>query len=92
MPRILKYQLFEHTKQHVTTYPGRVLTVQLQNGQPMMWVLVEEEDRLIERLVWQICTGVAFDVEGADYIATIFHEPGLVLHVFVKEAEPIAKN
>ena len=90
MPRILKYPLFEHKKQLVMAYPGRVLTVQLQNGQPMMWVLVEEEGRLIERFVWQICTGDTFDVEGAEYISTIFHKPGLVLHVFVKEAESLA--
>ena len=92
MSRILKYPLFEHTKQHVMTYPGKILTVQLQNGQPMMWVLVEEEDRLIERLVWQICTGVMFDVDGAEYISTILHKPGLVLHIFVKEVEPLVEN
>lgn len=45
MARVLKYQLKSLTEQNVKTCTGKVLTVQLQSGKPMMWVLVEDEKK-----------------------------------------------
>lgn len=97
MARVLKYQLKSLTEQNVKTCTGKVLTVQLQSGKPMMWVLVEDEKKMVERTVYIIGTGCYFEPGDAKYVSTISEYTGflIVLHVFVtdgKEVAPLAED
>lgn len=93
MALILKYPLVGNAKQTVQTCVGKVLTVQFQHGNPMMWVLVEDETKKVERVVHMVGTGITFIPNDAKYLTTILLDYGnLVLHVFVEEAAPIAEN
>lgn len=60
---------------------AEVLTVQLQNGQPVMWVKLDPQAPCISRPFVSIATGSSFNDEGAYYIGT-FQVEGLVFHVF----------
>lgn len=93
MARILKYQLKTFSEQKVKTCAGKVLTVKFQHGNPMMWVLVDDETKMVERVVQMVGTGITFIPNKAQYLTTILIDYGnLVLHVFVEEATPIAEN
>lgn len=98
MVRVLKYQLECRAEQKVKTCAGRVLTVQFQHGKPTMWVLVEDETKTVEHVVYIMGTGVRFEPGNAKYISTISEYAGfeIVFHVFVtdgvEEAAPIAEN
>ena len=93
MARVLKYPLSGHAEQKVKTCSGQVLTIQFQHGNPMMWILVEDETKMVERVVRMVGTGITFVSKTAQYLTTILLGYGnLVLHVFVEEAVPLAEN
>ncbi len=65
---------------------ARVLSVQLQNGEPTLWALVDPELRggMETRKFVLMMTGEKFEGFMANlvYHATLQHPEGLVLHIF----------
>lgn len=60
---------------------AQVLTVQMQNGSPQLWALVDPTAKKKQRHFRVVGTGHEFDPTGCEYVAT-FQVPGLVFHVF----------
>ena len=60
---------------------AKILTVQLQDGEPMMWLVVDTENELESRKFTIVGTGNSFDDKDAKYIGT-FQEPPFVWHLF----------
>ncbi len=63
---------------------AQILCVQLQNGWPCIWALVDPTARLIERSITIVGTGHPFEASSiGSYIGTVQLETsGLVWHVF----------
>lgn len=84
MSVIYKYKLEITDVQRVPLRPGaKILTVQMQNGVPCLWALVDEPFTHSEyRTIYIVPTGVSFQEVGR-YIATFQTNDGaLVFHVF----------
>lgn len=64
-----------------------ILDVQLQDGEPVMWALVDPNASMIERLFIWVFTGEKSDDWNYDYIGTIQVGP-MVYHLF-EEIEEI---
>lgn len=87
---IYKYPLKVEYKQTISL-PGRaeVLTVQVQNGVPSLWVSVEPDELAENHTFLTFGTGHAIDssedqdIDGMGYVSTYQLEGGkLVFHVF----------
>lgn len=90
MARVLKYSLARCSEQKIRTCAGQVLTVQFQDDIPMLWVLVKDTTKIVERVVHVIGTGITFVPDNSQYLTTIFVDRGhLVLHVFVEDGKPL---
>lgn len=83
---IYKYPLVIKDTQFVTMqYTSEILSVQMQNGQPVLWAMVEtEDDDMIKREI--IIKGTGHDIPDMElnrmrYITTI-QDGRLVWHVF----------
>lgn len=63
---------------------ARILTVQTQGGNPMLWAIVSPDAKVVRRTVYVRGTGHQMGVaEGAAYIGTFQMLKGsLVFHVF----------
>lgn len=64
---------------------AQVLSVQLQNGQPTMWALVDPEARLVTHRFRVFGTGhpVPFGIITAQFVGTFqMHGGALVFHLF----------
>lgn len=62
---------------------AKPLCVQVQNGIPCMWALVDEENALVDKKFRIYGTGHPVDPEYTDYIGTFQIDDGrLVFHVF----------
>jgi len=81
MKTIYKYPL-EINDQQTVNLPSsaRLLTVQVQNGVPCLWALVDTADRESPRLIQMFGTGHPSETAGV-YIATFQFGP-LLFHVF----------
>jgi len=76
--------------------PHQILSVQMQEDMPVLWVLVpdcdEDDDVVIERNIFLIMTGERFvqpTRHGISYIGTVQKASGLVGHVFIEELPPV---
>ncbi len=58
------------------------LTVAVQDGQPMVWVVVEPRTRVRRYHLHIRGTGHPMDGVEGRFIGTLFTDPGLVFHVF----------
>lgn len=84
MKRIYKYQL-ETTDEQVIELPQcyQILSVQVQNGVPCMWVLVDPENVADKAKIRIYGTGYPFDLQAWKFIDTYQLNGGqLVFHVF----------
>jgi hypothetical protein len=65
----------------VMPHKAEILTVQLQNGRPWIWALVDTEKPSVERNFNVIGTGWEIEECNHKYIAT-FQDGDMVWHVF----------
>lgn len=83
--RILKYKL-PHKENTLLMPKGDVISVQIQDNEITMWVIVKEEKPLTNRVFFVVGTGHEF--EGDRDMTLILHRgtvqtsKGLVWHVF----------
>jgi len=63
---------------------AKILTVQVQYGQPCIWALVNPDCNVEERTIYTVGTGhPASHVAGCQYVGTYqLHEGQLVFHIF----------
>ena len=80
MLTIYKYPLGIHTPLALPS-SAQCLTVHVQEGTPMVWVLLETEEPTITRRLFAIPTGDEIMYSLGRYIGT-FQLTGLVFHVF----------
>lgn len=78
--------------------PHQILSVQMQEDMPVLWVLVpdcdEDDDVVVVRSVFLIMTGEKFVCptrNGFSYIGTVQKASGLVGHVFIEDL-PVPKD
>ena len=87
MKTIWKFLLLAENIQYIIMpEDAEILTVQVQNGDPYIWVLVDPEKQNKEREIIAIGTGhIAGDGFGGKYIGTFQLLNGnLVFHIFDK--------
>ena len=69
---------------------AKILTVQAQNNEPVLWVLLDPDEPLIGRTFQVVPTGHPLQLKEQDallYVGTFqLHGGGLVFHVFTNEA------
>jgi hypothetical protein len=67
----------------------KALCVQMQDGNPMLWAEVYDEDVKTEWEIFVAWTGDRLPGEIADivYVGTFQHDTGLVYHVYAFERE-----
>lgn len=88
MKTIWKYKLTLNSPYIIGMPEGaEILTVQVQNGNPCLWVKVDTEAELEERVFYVFATGQEIDFDGQDiyltYIGTFqLYDGALVFHVF----------
>lgn len=85
--KIYKYPIALESQQRVKMpAEAQILTLQMQNGQPCIWALVDENASLVPRTICTYGTGRQMPTEKAEighYIGTYQLEAGaLVFHVF----------
>ncbi len=86
--RIWKWTLKMVDNQVVNMPIGaKVLTVQMQNGEPQVWALCDEANPTEPRQIAIYGTGNPLPLEPGEYIATFqMHDGALVWHAFeIKE-------
>lgn len=81
MKVIFKYKLILDGSQVMDMPPGEILTVQLQDGVPFIWALVDEKAARVKREIEIFGTGYDVPPVTRKYIGT-FQESGFVWHVF----------
>lgn len=81
---IWKYELEVTDKQWVNMPEGaKILTVQIQNGRPCLWAIVNPKNKPEERVIETYGTGNPFKEFERSYIGTYQLQGGsLVFHVF----------
>lgn len=61
-----------------------ILSVQIQNGAPRIWAIVNTVNPVVDRHVYMFGTGHPFDKPDANYVGTIQEAQGaLIWHVFI---------
>lgn len=85
-PTIWKYQLPMEPDFFIEMpVGGKVLTIQIQDKQPVMWVIVDPDGKTEHRHFWWIGTGdSSFHLTIDKYIGTIQIVP-LVFHLFERQ-------
>lgn len=82
MKTIWKYTLLVTDRQTITLPEGAIfLDVQLQNGEPQIWALVDPKVLQDERVIIIHGTGHPINNDVGNYIAT-FQQPPFIWHVF----------
>ena len=80
MKTIYKYELTSQDASMKLPKGAEILTVQIQDGRPMLWALVDPDNVLEDRVISTVGTG--WEVEdNMKYICT-YMEGYLVWHVF----------
>ncbi len=85
MKKIFKYPLEITDSQEIHLSPNcQLLSVQIQNGAPTLWAMVDPDARMFPVTVYVIGTGnpVPSEVNTAIYVDTV-QLNGFVWHVFV---------
>ncbi len=84
MRKIYKYEL--PVDGGITTIKQRiikVLSIQEQNGIPVMWAIVDPEDKMVEPLeITAVGTGWTLPTGLDEYLGTVQVEYGFVWHYF----------
>lgn len=84
MRTIWKFPFFIARRQIVNLPLGaRMLSCQLQQGVPTLWVLVDEGAPIIDQEIW--CIGTGHEVpraEPLEFVATLQDGDGFVWHIF----------
>ena len=84
--KIYKYPLEVTDEQEVLLPVGyQILDIQLQEGRPCIWALVDESPIMAKEKVIIECFGTGHEIKGGPrrYISTIqIHGTGLVFHFF----------
>lgn len=84
MKTIWKYTLHVANAQSIKIPKNaEMLTVQMQGGEPQLWVLVDPEETKVDVIIEIYGTGHPINKEKLEYINT-FQEGDLVFHVFKK--------
>ena len=82
---IWKYRL-DVADEQIITMPrfAKILTAELQQGEPSIWVHVDPDERLVPHSILMVGTGhQREDLVGVDYVGTVqMHGGSLVFHVF----------
>lgn len=78
---IYKYPLTSMFNRIEMPEGAKILTMQLQNGTPCIWALVEPNAPKTERIFEVLVTGIGFKDSPATYIGT-YQFGGFVGHVF----------
>lgn len=81
---VWKYKLaIKHAQEIKLPAEFKILTVQMQDGQPTMWVLVDNTKPLKQQIILCANTGTENDVAFVDgHIGTVQDGDGLVWHYF----------
>lgn len=82
--RIFKYKI-ETKDRNIVRMPAdsKILCVQLQNGEPHLWAMVDPSRSHIDRAIAVYGTGNPMDTASGEYIGTYqLHGGALVFHVF----------
>ena len=84
METIYKYPLELKDDQTIEVPQGsKVLTVQVQDGKPCLWVLISDSEFKSIRYIEMFGTGHSIDRGERKYVGTFqLPEKGLVFHVF----------
>jgi len=84
MNKIFKYPLEVLSEQVVKMPKGAViLDVQVQNGKPCLWAVVDQYSPTVERTIYTLGTGQEVALRNRKHIATYQLDGGeLVYHVF----------
>jgi len=80
MKTIYKYELRSQDASMKLPKGAEILTVQIQDGRPMIWALVDPENVLVDRFISIVGTGWQVE-DNTKYICT-FMEGYFVWHVF----------
>ena len=89
-PTIWKYQLFPGTNYVNVPRSGRILDIQTQQETITMWILIFDNNDLVDRKFQVYGTGweISDDMSSLDYIGTALQFAGsLVWHVFEETDE-----
>lgn len=84
MKRIFKYQLLIIDEHEVEMPEGaEILCVQVQNDQPAIWAIVDDEKPMKNRVFRIVGTGRSIDFDTQNYIGTVqLLDGNLIFHVF----------
>jgi hypothetical protein len=89
--KIYKYQL-PHMKGefHLTAFPiEQVMRVDVVNGIPFMWCLIDDNKREVNHIVHALHTGdedIFYNVLGTEFIGTALLDNGnYILHYYIDE-------
>ena len=87
MRRVLKYDVQRIIGEFTINMPmgAQVLDIQLQNGAPTVWALVDPGNERVDRAFKLLDTGEEADLAGYAYVGTFQWKMGLVFHLFVEE-------
>lgn len=80
MKTIFKYELNVHDVILKLPLGAEILNVQLQNGKPVLWALVNPENELVDRSICIVGTG--WDVKGNMQYINTYMDGYFVWHVF----------
>ena len=87
--KIFKYELAITDRQIVKMpLPDELLDIQIQDGQPVLWAMVNPDEEEVELPI--LCYGTGLDIKNmgmlGDYIATI-QKDGFVWHFFSEHVD-----
>jgi hypothetical protein len=86
MKTIYKYQL-KRTEFQLVAIPeySEILDVQMQNGQPCMWALIDTESDIVEVGIRTVMTGEEMPENECVYLGTV--QEGMIVAHFFMEVE-----
>ncbi len=85
MNSVWKFPLRDDSEAIIRMPKGaQVLSVQVQDGQPMVWALVDAQEKPVRRKFWVVGTGWTVNPDGlGTFVGTIQLAGGaLVFHIF----------
>lgn len=81
MMEVWKYHLSEDNTIEMPR-GAKILCLQMQNGKPTIWAMVNPKMPRQKRRFMFVDTGETFDAHGLTYIGTVQDDVGYVSHVF----------
>lgn len=83
--KIFKYKLSIGITTLKIPAPAKILSVQTQEGEPMVYAMVDDKKEFVEKKILTVMTGKENDLEGFRFIGTLMLSGGMfVLHAFEK--------